>query len=177
MRKAFLFMLLIIFLTVSFFSIFSFSTQLAKATEKIAYELPYPGILPDHPLYIIKIARDRVIEYTTRDPVKKARLYLLLSDKRVAMAQSLVQKGKIKPAISTLSKGEKYFLKISNLVKTAKKQGSAAPGDFILQLKLSNRKHREVIDNLLRELPQGELDSLSQILDLNKEIEKDLKTL
>lgn len=177
MRKAFLFILLIIFLTVSFFSVFNFSTQMAKATEKVAYELPYPGILPDHPLYIIKIARDRVLEYTTRDPAKKAQLYLLLSDKRVAMALSLIQKGKIKPAVSTLSKGEKYFLQIPDLVKTAKKQGAAPPSDFTLQLKLSNQKHREVLDTLLRELPQGELDSLQQVLDLNKQIEKQVKSL
>lgn len=177
MRKAFLLILLIIFLTVSFFSIVSFSTQLAKATEKVAYELPYPGILPDHPLYVIKIARDRVLEYTTRDPAKKAQLYLLLSDKRVAMALALIQKGKIKPAISTLSKGEKYFLQIPELVKTAKKQGSALSGDFILQLKLSNQKHREVGEMLLRQLPQGDLESLQQVLDLNKETEKKIKAL
>ncbi len=166
-----------IFASVSFFSVVSFSTQLAKATEKVAYELPYPGILPDHPLYIIKIARDRVLEYTTRDPVKKAQLYLLLSDKRVAMALSLIQKGKIKPAVSTLSKGEKYFLQIPNLVKTAKKQGSSPSGDFILQLKLSNQKHNEVLTTLLKQLPQGELDELQTIVDLNKEIAKQIKTL
>lgn len=177
MRNALLFILLIIFLTVSFFSIFSFSTQTAKAIEKVAYELPYPGILPDHPLYIMKIARDRVLEYTTRDPVKKAQLYLLLSDKRVAMSLALIQKGKIKPAISTLSKGEKYFLQIPVLVKTAEKQGSAVSADFIQQLKLSNQKHREVGERLLKQLPQGELESLQQVLDLNKEIEKTLKPL
>lgn len=139
--------------------------------------MPYPGILPDHPLYALKVARDRALDYTTRDPVKKARLYLLFSDKRVAMAEALIEKGKIKPAISTLSKGEKYFLQISTLLKTSKSQGSGAPEDLILQLKLSNQKHREVIDTLLRQLPQGELESLQQILDLNKQIEKDLKSL
>lgn len=157
MKNAFLFIFFIIFLPISFFSIFNYSTQLATATEKVAYELPYPGILPDHPLYIVKIARDRALDYTTRDPIKKARLYLLFSDKRVAMAQALIEKGKIKPAISTLSKGEKYFLQIPGLVKTSKEQGTEAPADLKQQLKLSNQKHREVNDTLLRKLPQGEL--------------------
>lgn len=177
MRKAFLFVLVMIFLPLTFFSIFSYSTLTATANEKVAYELPYPGILPDHPLYIVKIARDRLLDYTTRDPIKKAKLYLLLSDKRAAMALALVQKGKINPAISTLSKGEKYFLQIPALVKTSKQQGEKASDGLILQLKLSNKKHQEIIDNLLRELPQGELDSLQEIKNINTEIQKNLKTL
>ena len=177
MRKAFLFVLVMIFLPLTFFSISSYSTQTATANEKVAYQLPYPGILPDHPLYILKVARDRLQDVTTRDPIQKAKLYLLLSDKRAAMAIALVQKGKIKPAISTLSKGEKYFLQIPQLIKTAKQQGGEAPDGLILQLKLSSQKHQEIIDNLLRELPQGELDSLQEIKNINTQIQKDLKSL
>lgn len=78
-------------------------------SEKVVYELPYPGILPDNPLYFVKIVRDRIIEFLTRDNIKKAQLYLLFSDKRAASALVLVQNGKNSLAITTLSKGEKYF--------------------------------------------------------------------
>jgi hypothetical protein len=48
--------------------------------------------------------------------VKKANIYLLFSDKRAAMSVALLKKGKNQLAIDTFSKGEKYFLKIPDLL-------------------------------------------------------------
>ena len=62
--------------------------------NKVIYTMPYPGILPDHPLYFVKIVRVRINEFMTRDQLKKAEIYLLYSDKRVAMAMALTKKGK-----------------------------------------------------------------------------------
>jgi hypothetical protein len=41
--------------------------------QKIDYDLPYPGLLPDHPLYFIKAGRDKITELITRDNIKKAK--------------------------------------------------------------------------------------------------------
>ena len=38
----------------------------------IEYVLPYPGILPTHPFYILNIVRDRIIELRSSDRVNKA---------------------------------------------------------------------------------------------------------
>src|SRR3989344_2585422 len=92
--------------------------------EKVIYRLPYPGILSDNPLYMVKIVRDRITEFLTRESLKKAQLYLLYSDKRLAMAIALAHKGKNTQAIDAVSKGEKYFLKIVPILKDAKKQGN-----------------------------------------------------
>ena len=47
------------------------------------YLLPYPGMLPDNPLYMLKAMRDRVINFLIADSQKKAEFYLLQSDKRL----------------------------------------------------------------------------------------------
>jgi len=145
--------------------------------KKIDYVLPYPGILPDHPLYFLKAVRDKSLDFFTRDYIKKAQLYLLFSDKRANMAIELAKKGRWGLMISTVSKGEKYTLKIIQLLKTSKKQGASAESDFILRVKLSNDKHREIIETLLKDIPQGERKKLEEVLNLNKQIKEKLALL
>lgn len=147
------------------------------SNDEVIYTLPYPGILPDHPLYFIKIVRDKLLQVKTRDNLKKAKLYLLLSDKRIAMAEALAKKGKDSLAITTFSKGEKYFLKIPDLVKNSKKQGISPESDFVNNLKLSNAKHREIGKSFLKELPQGQNEEINQLLELNSKIYKSLQSL
>lgn len=154
-----------------------FPTKVAATQEKVIYDLPYPGILPDHPLYFLKAIRDRLIDWGTRDHLKKAQLYLLYSDKRVAMAQSLVKKGKNALAFSTFSKGEKYFLKIPQLLLLAKKQGISPPPGFVEKLKLANSKHKEIAESFLKELPQGSTDLVISIIKQNEEIKYQLEKL
>ncbi len=145
--------------------------------EKIVYNLPYPGLLPDHPVYPIKAIRDRLVDFFTRDYIKKARLYLLYSDKRVNMALFLAKKGKNKLAVSSFSKGEKYFQKILPLLETSKKQGVSPPSDLIDNLKLSNAKHGELLDQLLKTLPQGQTEALAEVMRINQEIKIKLERL
>jgi len=152
-------------------------TPVTASQEKIIYNLPYPGILPDNPLYPLKIVRDRIIEWTTRDNLKKAEFYLITSDKRVAMAMALAKKGKDKLAIETLVKGEKYSLQIPPLIINAKKQGAAAPSEFIQTLRLSNAKHLELAQELLKELPQGQVDLINQAVKINGDISRELAKL
>lgn len=145
--------------------------------KEVVYQLPYPGILPDHPLYFIKALRDRLLDFLTRDSIKKAELYLLYSDKRINMSQELLKKGKWSLMVSTASKGEKYSLKMVDYLKRAKKQGVSPTNEFILRAKLSNEKHREVLENLLKETPQGERQQLIEVINLNEQIKKLLDNL
>ena len=145
--------------------------------KKIDYQLPYPGILPDHPLYFLKATRDRILDFFTRDYLKKAQLYLLFSDKRIVMGISLNQKGKWRLMTTTVSKAEKYAIKMVLALKKAKEQGTSPEGDFILTAKLSNEKHREILENLLKETPQGEQQRLKEVLELNRNIKKMLEQL
>ena len=49
----------------------------------INYPLAYPGILPDNPLYPLKMLRDRIVFFLINDPFKKAEFNLLQADKRL----------------------------------------------------------------------------------------------
>lgn len=176
-RAILIFFIIVLIPAMVYFVMESSGASIITPQEKVVYDLPYPGILPDHPLYFLKIARDRITEFLTRDNVKKTQLYLLNSDKRVAMAMILAKKGKSETAISTFSKGEKYFAKIPDLLKQIKQQGSQSPSGFVETLKLSNAKHAELIGELIKTLPEGSQDQLNQLLKLNSDIKRELETL
>ena len=161
---------------VTYFVLGASDSLVKTPQEKIAYNLPYPGLLPDSPLYFVKIARDRITDFLTRDNFKRAELYLLYSDKRAAMSLILARKGKSQLAIDTFTKGEKYFLKIPDLLKSIKKQGGQAPSNFLETLKLSNAKHKEIVDELIKILPQGLDQSLTQLSDLNQQIKNKIES-
>ena len=176
-RFILIFLFLILIPAMAYFVMESSGASVNTPQEKVIYNLPYPGILSDHPLYFVKIIRDRLTEFLTRDNVKKAQLYLLYSDKRVAMAMTLAKKGKSQPAIEAFSKGEKYFLKIPDLLRAAKEQGGPAPSSFVETLKLSNAKHTELIGELMKTLPESNQSGINGLLKLNLEIKKLLETL
>ncbi len=174
--------LAVFFIIVFLFQFFSavqpiYSQQFTLNQDKVEYNLPYPGILPDHPLFFLKKLRDKILEITTRDMMKKAELYFLLSDKRVAMAQALSNAGKEKQAIDSLLQAEEYFAKIHSLIEISKKQGVSASSDFTQRIKLSNEKHREVIEEFLKGLVQGQEETINTILKKNLEIKKKIQYL
>ncbi len=168
---------LVLLLPVTYFVMETSGATINTPQNKVIYTLPYPGILPDHPLYFIKIIRDRINEFMTRDQLKKAEIYLLYSDKRATMAMALAKKGKNKLAIETFSKAEKYFLKVPQLLKSAKEQGSSAPSSFVETVKLANAKHKELIDELIKTFPQGLNEPLTSLSLLNGQAQHELETL
>lgn len=173
-----LFLLLLIILIIPFFHVYNYSQPVTTTPDnKVVYQLPYPGILPDHPLYFLKTTRDKVQAFLTRDNVKKAQLYLLYSDKRLAMAQALEKKGKTSLALSTLSKGEKYFLKIPPLLEQASEQGASPTAEFVDRVKTSNVKHKEVIGEMLQQIPQGSHEPLNEIMKITQSSEDQMRKL
>lgn len=169
MIKRFLIISSLFLITVFSFSFKTINAQELKIEGKtVIYNLPYSGILPDNPLYPIKIVRDRLLEFLTRDYYKKAQVYLLFSDKRVSMSIGLADKGKWSMATSTLTKAEIYTQKVIDLAITSRKQGVTFPQEFIDKVRQSNEKHLEVIENLLKDAPQQEQQNLQESIKINK---------
>lgn len=117
------------------------------AKNRSDYQLPYAGLLPDHPLYVLKTLRDRIVDFLITDPVKKADFTLLAADKRLAAAVVLVEKGKPELAESTASKGETYLSRSISLVKQAKSEGKETT-TLVTKLKSALIKHEEVLGEL-----------------------------
>ena len=136
----------------------------------VVYELPYAGITPENPLYFLKQLRDQVKEFLTRDYIQKAEFLLLSSDKRAHIAIILAENGKTRQSVEVLA--------VPGILKDSKKQGTAPSERFVYTLKLSNSKHREIIQELAKMLPQGQDEQvLSALIDLNQRIATELDRL
>ncbi len=123
-------------------------TPLATPTPTpVDYHLVYPGILPDHLLYPLKMIRDRAWFFFTTDPVRKAELCLLFADKRLGAAQALIEGGKADLGVSTLTKGEKYLEQTVGYLEKAKKEGKKT-ADLTQKLEKAMAKHLEVLGQL-----------------------------
>ncbi|MCJ7792416.1 MAG: DUF5667 domain-containing protein [Candidatus Marinimicrobia bacterium] len=114
------------------------------AEEEVNYSLAYPGILPDHLLYPLKMVRDRIMLFLTTDPLKKAELYLLFADKRLEAGRMLIEKDKLDLGLETLTKAEKYLEQAVEQEKVAQQAGKKTE-DFLNRLSLATRKHEQVM--------------------------------
>ncbi|MBU1322816.1 DUF4430 domain-containing protein [Patescibacteria group bacterium] len=118
--------------------------QTITPETKIDYYLPYPGILPDHPLYWLKMVRDRVQLWLTTDSLPKAERLLLYADKRLGAGWALVEGNKQDLGITTITKAEKYLEQAVNL---AQKLGEGeAEVKFKAKLAKAIKKHEEVLN-------------------------------
>ncbi|HLB61067.1 MAG TPA: DUF5667 domain-containing protein [Patescibacteria group bacterium] len=137
---------------------------LVTAPDEIEYLLPYPGILPDHPLYPLKLMRDRLLDFLIRDPLKRLEFNLLMADKRLNMGIFLTEKAKYELAEETVSKGEKYFVKAIDNLYQVKEQNREVRNELVEKFKTANAKHEEVINQLIERSPEnvqnGYADSL-----------------
>ncbi len=158
-----------IFRTASPQYVFSQAGQVESATtelgeEAIDYYLPYPGILPDHFLWPVKVIRDRLWFFVVRDSAKKADILLLFADKRVGMARELIRGGKPEIGVSTATKAEKYLEEAFAEAEKAQAKG-ADMGIFYERLAKSSLKHEEVLVSLMRISPEDAKPVLNKTLD------------
>ena len=158
-------------LIILFFIVINIFIQLSRYSVYAAndYSLPYPGILPNHKLYPVKALRDRLVEMFTREPGKRAELYLLYGDKRIYMASMLGDQSEWQLSEATASKAEKYLLKLEDSVEKAKSIGGAADASFVNKSKQAANKHRLILEMLAKKSPQAQKDGFKNSLKLNSE--------
>lgn len=134
---------------------------------KVNYDLPYPGMLPDNPLYFLKGIRDKIIEILISDPVKKGEFYLLSSDKRLNSGYYLIEKGKDEMGVLYISKSNNYMH-----MAVAELQKSGTRGkDMFSTLKTSIKKHEEVMQNSLKKVDKKYTTELTNEIERLKQIE------
>lgn len=126
----------------------SFAQTATPNSQQINYELPYPGLLPDSPLYFLRVIRDKIVGLLISDPLKKAEFNLLQADKRLNAGIYLFNKGKVSLAFSTVSKAENYFGEAIDKIGEAKMEGKDVKR---MEEKLMNalRKHQEELGKLI----------------------------
>ncbi|HUW24687.1 MAG TPA: DUF5667 domain-containing protein [Patescibacteria group bacterium] len=115
-----------------------------SSQPKVNYFLAYPGLLPDSPLYKVKMIRDRIWIWLTNGSVERANLFLLYADKRLGAGKVLIEGNKASLGLSTLLKGEKYLEQAIEEARKAKKDGRELKG-LAEKLRNATLKHEEVL--------------------------------
>lgn len=110
------------------------------------YALPYPGILPDSPVYFLKNLRDQTMLFFLRSKTQRSFYLLLMSDKRLGAGQVLVNTGKTSLGVTTLAKSQDYFKQAVNLADKNNR-------DLLSKLVVAGSKHQEVLGNLRSKAP------------------------
>lgn len=137
----------------------------------IDYQLPYPGLLPDNPLYFIKQIRDSFMLFMAHDEAQKLEVYLQISDKNLSAGVELAKKGRHKLSVAMVEEAENRF---DSIVEKLKKEKTPHP-EFVATLKKANLKHRETIENLMKDMPQGQVERMQTIREKNMQIGKKLE--
>lgn len=176
--------LIAVILLLSVFSSSVFAQEGASSAGDVTqeqpstYTLPYPGMLPDNPLYSLKMLRDRIVLFLIADPVKRAEFNLLQADKRLQAGVYLWREEpeKTELAISTISKGENYFEQAIGDTRQAIAEGKVTDqiqGD----LEQAAKKHTEVLQQVYKEIPSEFRPDVQTLLDRTQQFELSVKSL
>lgn len=122
------------------------SPIITMENKQIQYDLPYPGLLPDNPIYGLKVLRDKIVEFFISDPAKKADYELLQADKRINASIYLSAERPIHEDLisSTVSKAFNYFEQAIVQTQAAEKQGTDMQS-FISHMDTASQKYHSVI--------------------------------
>lgn len=122
--------------------------QESSAPVRVEYALPYPGILPDHPLYFLKRFRDQLMERLIADPVRKIEFYMLQADKNINMAVFLSAKKNETLPDEVLAAGKMYFDQAIRGAGDLKTQGKEIPPYVIERFTNAGIKYQEILTDL-----------------------------
>ena len=133
------------------FSFFSFlvlakeSTPTSATASPVDYTLPYPGLLPDHPLFFVKQLRDKILLLLITNQNRRVEFYQLMADKYVNMAVFLAQEKKATLAVSTLDQAVGYVKSTQAEVGKLPPTRSDEVGNLKHRFELSLQKYPEVL--------------------------------
>ena len=149
-----------------------------SAKEVAAYQLPYPGMLPDNPLYFLKVVRDDLTAFFIGKPLAKASFDLLQSDKDVEASYLLVtrEQGKETLALQTFSQSQDYFVDAIKQVKSAKKQGYSIL-EISKKLQASAQKHEQMLQSVGQQTHQQNSSTFKRELVREKALSNMAKVL
>ncbi|MBP9719232.1 MAG: hypothetical protein KBD46_02090 [Candidatus Levybacteria bacterium] len=144
-----------------------------------SYLMPYPGILPDNPLYGLKTLRDKFVSTMIGDPLKKVEFNLLQADKRIGAALFLIKTGnqdKQELALSTISKGQNYYEEAIVKLSEAKKQGTNVT-EMISTMKRAGEQHIYQLEKAKKTLPKTLQPTMGELIARSQKLHTTVKTL
>ena len=141
---------------------------------EVMYELPYPGLLPGHYLYPLKMMRDRVVEWLTFDRDKKVELMILYADKRMAAAKVLLERGEEDLGVETGLKAMMYQERAISMIEEIKAEGENV-GVWANRLERGTAKYRETWRGLVEKVSEKTRPRMDEYKDRANEHNKRLQ--
>lgn len=132
---------------------------------RVEYDLAFPGMLPDSPLYKLKVLRDKIIAASIFNPSKKIDFYVLQTDKGILAAAMLIDKNKIDLAQETALKAENNFTLISTQLYILPKKPNK---DFFKRLETAGLKHQEVLRSIIARVPQDKQKIFETVIEFSQ---------
>lgn len=127
-----------------------------------------PIILPDSPLYFLKLFKEKVSLWLTFSPEKEVNKYLKLARLRMAEYQKMLEKGKPETAQKVLARYEETLNKVLEKIEELRreKQGILKISQDIEQILT---KHTSVLQNVLEHVPPQAKESLLKAIEVSKQ--------
>ena len=164
------------FALVLFFAGASVSAQQDEAVSATASsivlneteETVEPIILPDSPLYFLKLFKEKVSLWLTFGAEKEVNKYLKLARLRMAEYQKMLEKGKPETAQKVLARYEETLNKVLTKVEELRREKKGI-------LKISQdmeeilTKHTSVLQNVLDHVPPEAKESLLKAIEVSRQ--------
>lgn len=138
-----------------------------ETVTPVEYYLPYPGVLPDSPLYKLKAVRDWVWLRLTIGEEEKSKKELLFADKRINAAVFLVEGGKEALGVSTATKAEKYLSEAIGRVEKLVKEGKDEKS-LVNTLIVASAKHLELLESINKKATGDRVEVVGQAWQMTK---------
>lgn len=139
--------------------------DIASSSAYVKYDLAYPGMLPDNPLYKLKLIRDKITNFLISDPRRKVDFYLLQADKGILATAILIDKNEVTFAENTALRAEHSMTLINTQITALQKK----PDDsFFEKLIIASKKHQEVLLSLIKRLPKEKQQVFTTVLNFSK---------
>lgn len=149
-------------LIVLVYLLFLVATRVVATGEP--YQFPWPGILPDSPLYKLKVLRNKIIPRLIISPVKRIEFDLLMADKTLYAGKLLLEKGKVALAAETALKGENYFSILVSEYRTARVKKITVPTRLTQKVIAASDAESKLIDYLIHNSTGAEQETFQKVL-------------
>lgn len=161
--------LLIILIVIGF--LFAVNVQ-----ASILDKLPKPEIMPDSPLYILKIWYEKIIIFISFGDVRRAERYSKLAEERLREAEQMTREGKQELAKKALAEYEIYLNKALEKAEALKKQAQETAeseakeriNQALEKVSESTLKNQEVLLRVYQLVPEPAREAIERAIKLTK---------
>ena len=126
-------------------------------------ELPEPGLLPDSPFYFLKSWTEGIGTLFTFGDVAKTERFINLSEKRLAEAQALVEKGKPEIAERAIIRYQEHLNLALAKAEKAKTKGLDTD-EVLAKVAEATLKHQVVLADVYERVPEQAKSAIEQAM-------------